>query len=361
MWEVKAKQAKAEHKAKYPNYRFRPVHNKNKDKKKDKPQSTMEDERRCEEVAQLLLEGKKGEELADAIRKLDQFRSRTPATQPGLLYAHRRSSSVPLPSDYYGPYGQVTIPPPPFLAARPASPMGRQQRMAYGQQRRPSSAGPTFFRSSWGQNQLINTSFFNNDPSPFPEPDPTLYNSFSNFNFQTSLDDQPPPYNVSEMMANLPPHEQAHDSQFSLGPLEPLAPQDILSRMYTNNATSPESNNNVTEASDLDMTGWLPSSLHQSPGLPSSHASTSSDSPPPFDGMLPLPVFAPQPMHVDQAPVPIMFGHVETIVTGDWSGHAMNFQEHNLGYHPEDGNCVDGTKFPFSSPFDFGEYVKNEA
>jgi transcription factor SOX7/8/10/18 (SOX group E/F) len=321
----------------------------------------MEDERRCEEVAQLLLEGKKGEELADALRKLDRVRSQTPVNQPGFLYTHRRSSSVPLPNDYYGPYGHVTIPPPPFLAARPASPMARQQRLTYGQQRRPSSAGPAFFRSSWGQNQLINTAFLNNDPSPLPEPDPTLYNSFSNFNFQTSPpDDQPPPYNVSELMATLPPHEQSHDSQLSLGPLEPLAPQDILARMYTNNSTPPGSNNNATETSDLDMTGWLSSSLQQSPGLPSSHTSTSSGSPQPFDGMLPLPVFAPQPMHPDQTPTSAMFCNAETIVTGDWSGHAMDFQEHSLGYQPEDGNCVDGTKFPFSSPFDFGEYVKNE-
>ncbi|EKM75303.1 hypothetical protein AGABI1DRAFT_109486 [Agaricus bisporus var. burnettii JB137-S8] len=362
VWEVKAKQAKAEHKAKYPNYRFRPVHNKNKDKKKDKVQPTMEDERRCEEVAQLLLEGKKGEELADALRRLDSVRTQTPVMQPGLLYAHRRSSSVPLPSDYYSPYGHVTIPPPPFLATRPPSPIARQQRLTFGQQRRPSSAGPVFFRSSWGQNQPINTSFLNNDPSPLPEPDPALYNSFSTFNFRTSFpdhDEQPPPYNVSELMATLPPHEQqSHDSQLALGPLEPLAPEDILSRMYTNNSTPPESNNNASDVPDLDMTSWFSSSLQQSPGLPSSHASTTSESPQPFDGMLPLPVFAPQPIHPDQTPTNAMFGNVESIVSVDWPGHPMEYEEHSLGYQPDDGNCADGSKFSFSH-FDFGDYVKN--
>ncbi|KAG6818887.1 hypothetical protein H0H93_000579, partial [Arthromyces matolae] len=110
VWEVKAKHAKAEHKARYPDYRFRPVHNKNKNSpststttsssspststntttnlsssspsspsspapnKKTKIQSTPVDERRCEEVAQLLLEGKKGDELAAAVRKLDLMR-----------------------------------------------------------------------------------------------------------------------------------------------------------------------------------------------------------------------------------------------------------------------------------------------
>ncbi|KAF9548097.1 hypothetical protein CPC08DRAFT_755392 [Agrocybe pediades] len=63
-------------------YRFRPVHNKNKNKEALDQKCDMkkmpvnnDDERRCEEVAQLLLEGKKGEDLAKAIRDLDRARS----------------------------------------------------------------------------------------------------------------------------------------------------------------------------------------------------------------------------------------------------------------------------------------------
>lgn len=155
VWEQRAKQEKAAHKIQYPHYRFRPVHNKNKKKtgegntansntKSSNPagdQQTFEEEIRCEEVTQLLLEGKKGEELAQALRDLDEKRreqltldsfhlrrSETPSTatstngpfptimsapQPsyptingglfagsnnfGPLYMHRRSSSVPLP------------------------------------------------------------------------------------------------------------------------------------------------------------------------------------------------------------------------------------------------------------------------
>ncbi|KAJ2922946.1 hypothetical protein H1R20_g14136, partial [Candolleomyces eurysporus] len=173
VWEQKAKHEKAAHKIQYPNYRFRPVHNKNKKKigtngdadnskgsstpgigstadRKDKPQPSFEEEIRCEEVTALLLEGKKGEELALALKDLetrrkmmDKFnnsidptafaRSETPSTAqsnaslpfgvvsapqptyPSMLFAsnstplylHRRSSSVPLPPtnfDWNGDY-----------------------------------------------------------------------------------------------------------------------------------------------------------------------------------------------------------------------------------------------------------------
>ena len=48
----------------YPECKFRPAHNKNEDKtRKDRTPVTMEDERQGEEVAQLLFEETKGEEL----------------------------------------------------------------------------------------------------------------------------------------------------------------------------------------------------------------------------------------------------------------------------------------------------------
>ncbi|KAJ7039955.1 hypothetical protein C8F04DRAFT_1315040 [Mycena alexandri] len=169
IWETKAKHAKAEHKLKYPDYKFRPVHNKRgaagaasaSNPAPPPPQpaprttsakgqlSPQEDERRCEEVAALLLQGKKGEELASAVRDLDWRRQAElahstpspldphyyphgPASPPsstltsshasgsasgaGSPYSlpmplqqdptwrHRRSSSVPLPNDYAYPF-----------------------------------------------------------------------------------------------------------------------------------------------------------------------------------------------------------------------------------------------------------------
>jgi len=104
VWEKRAKEEKEKHKIQYPDYRFKPVHNKNKKSglsststshnsssstssgphgssslgnsggRKEKPQQTREEELRCDQVAQLLLEGKKGEELARAVRVLDRQR-----------------------------------------------------------------------------------------------------------------------------------------------------------------------------------------------------------------------------------------------------------------------------------------------
>ncbi|KAF7345274.1 HMG box domain-containing protein [Mycena sanguinolenta] len=111
IWEVKAKHAKAEHKLKYPDYKFRPVHNKRtvsaaspaptaqpasrstSGSNAKGPLSPQEDERRCEEVAALLLQGKKGEELAWAIRDLDSRRQ-------GEL-THSAPSPVPVGVPYH--------------------------------------------------------------------------------------------------------------------------------------------------------------------------------------------------------------------------------------------------------------------
>ena len=172
--------------------------------------SQEEEERRCEQVAQLLLEGMKGEELAKAVRNLDRVReeessnSRTqhPSSSTNLAMPipmnsfnnpfgmgapsfgygmnsnsglalpasayHRRPSSVPLPphnssSDFF-PFDEyphssgqaldmsaITLPSVPFIT-RPSSPINNisrqhQQRTLLGQ-RRASSAQPVF-RRSW--------------------------------------------------------------------------------------------------------------------------------------------------------------------------------------------------------------------
>jgi transcription factor SOX7/8/10/18 (SOX group E/F) len=368
VWEIKAKQAKAEHKARYPNYRFRPVHNKNKEKKKEKMQPTPEDERRCEEVAQLLLEGKKGEQLAEAVRNLDRLRSQTPTAvmAPPPLYPHRRSSSVPLPNDYCTPFGNMPMNPQHFLESSRDS-FSRHQRMMLGQQRRPSSAGPAFFRP-WTPSANLHPHLFQHDDLQLPDPDPTLFNTFSNFNFQAPCEQQNAPFNVNELLTSLPPHAQAHDTHNSLGPLEPLAPQDILSRMYSNDPNSPfdldqavdTNNNHAIKLPDLDISSWLSadSSMNsQSPGLPSSHSSSSySGSPQPSDNCLPLPVYAPQPLHHDQTAVS-MFIKNENIVTSDMWTDAVGYGNDNLGgtlglnfagnafdFGPADSHVVDFSK-----------------
>ena len=173
VWEIRAKKAKEEHAVMYPGYRFRPVHNKDKSKKKTKTAVTLEDEERCEAVAQLLLEGKKGDELAAAIRRLDQRTTPTAMPAPHPVYPHRRSSSVPLPDSHSHP---IALPALPFLqmGSRSGSPVGnisRSARMLMGQ-RRPSSVQPIPSRS-WGT--ISPVMFSQHDVSPLPDVDSTLF------------------------------------------------------------------------------------------------------------------------------------------------------------------------------------------
>ncbi|KAH6880923.1 hypothetical protein BKA70DRAFT_1053003, partial [Coprinopsis sp. MPI-PUGE-AT-0042] len=88
VWETRAKHEKAAHKVQYPNYRFKPVHKKkgalaaaaapslaDADAASETSSSRGEEEElRCEQMTQLLLEGKKGEELAMAMKSLDDRR-----------------------------------------------------------------------------------------------------------------------------------------------------------------------------------------------------------------------------------------------------------------------------------------------
>ncbi|KAJ7275780.1 hypothetical protein C8J57DRAFT_1505088 [Mycena rebaudengoi] len=142
IWETKAKHAKAEHKLKYPDYKFRPVHNKrgapattttpsnpststsqpaprNVSGGTTKPQMTpQEDERRCEEVAALLLQGKKGEELAWAVRDLDLRRKAELAEQEPVPYHQNSKFPHPLNLDpLYYPSHNSSSPPSSSLAS----------------------------------------------------------------------------------------------------------------------------------------------------------------------------------------------------------------------------------------------------
>jgi hypothetical protein len=105
----------------YPLYRFRPVHKKKQgaaddivpplddpaNKRKEKQPTTEEDERRCDAVAQLLLEGKKGEELAQAVRNLDRERELHREMEMGYLgfdpSSRRNSYDMELGYDSRGP------------------------------------------------------------------------------------------------------------------------------------------------------------------------------------------------------------------------------------------------------------------
>ncbi|KAI6005017.1 high mobility group box domain-containing protein, partial [Pisolithus orientalis] len=71
VWREKAAAEKALHAEKYPNYRFSPIGRTTKPIKRNVRRNGIEDKKRCEKVAELLLAGKSGEELEDAVKQVD--------------------------------------------------------------------------------------------------------------------------------------------------------------------------------------------------------------------------------------------------------------------------------------------------
>ncbi|EIN08248.1 hypothetical protein PUNSTDRAFT_143890 [Punctularia strigosozonata HHB-11173 SS5] len=268
-WEKEAAAAKALHKQTYPDYKFRPIHTKHKDRagagKKDKHVLSPEEERRLEDVALLLIEGKRGAELSEAVRELDEERAKesgngsarateSPAPLPPLsppppyerqqTRFHRRSSSVPPPMQYmhhlqYQPQqpqsmgmgmgmAPIALPALPFLSSlsRPASPpVGNISRTVIGQ-RRPSSVQPIpsrpwgydFDQQPYGYEQHFHNPtadlymadapvLMQRSPSPLPEADTTIWdqNFLGSGGFsQTSAQSHPEAaFNVHGLMESL--------------------------------------------------------------------------------------------------------------------------------------------------------------
>lgn len=100
-WHAMAKVAQEEHKRKYPEYAFRPLHSKGKAESKRKVREVgPKDMKRCARIAELLVEGKKGEELSEAIAEFDKHHVPQIITRfeaPITARAYRRSSSAPVP------------------------------------------------------------------------------------------------------------------------------------------------------------------------------------------------------------------------------------------------------------------------
>ena len=175
----------------YPNYRFKPVHNKNKNKdKKSKAPLDEPDERRCEEVAQLLLEGKKGDELAAAVRRLDIDRRRDPTgslspmpfpAPSASMYPYRRSSSVPPTLYHQGIHAPIAIPTMPaflsnFSTSRPDTPVNNIARSNRAHPlRRPSSAGPSHMCTWAAPPMPFSIHDLQADPEPLPAINTSLF------------------------------------------------------------------------------------------------------------------------------------------------------------------------------------------
>ncbi|KAI0692902.1 hypothetical protein BC835DRAFT_1416270 [Cytidiella melzeri] len=340
VWDGKAKKAKAEHQKMYPDYRFRPVHNKNK-KNKSKVPVEPSDERRCEEVAQLLLEGKKGDELAAAVRRLDLDRAREatgsqspmhapmPIAMPAPFYAqHRRSSSVPPPSMYH----PIAIPTMPFFApqqdpclSRPESPLANisrsLQRMLYGQ-RRASSAEPRYY-NNWGMAPSFDPADLQTDHEPLPDVDASLFDPLF-LNTETSFG------------LHMPQHMfdgQHCDPNSNPALALQISPLDHLDNGL--NSASTWSTSAMTSADPLGNS-WmhLPYEGHSASGSPSAFSVT----PPPTEAQTPphMSMYAPSDVDYTQ------MQHVSVAESQSMEDLGMNVHHQiDMNYNPIDGSVAD--------------------
>jgi hypothetical protein len=105
VWHAKARAALADHRKRFPEYTFRPAHSKKvpSSSSADKPEKRKvrevgpKDLKRCQKIAELLVEGLKGDELDAAIQEFDKTHVPEIVTRfetPLTARAYRRSSSV---------------------------------------------------------------------------------------------------------------------------------------------------------------------------------------------------------------------------------------------------------------------------
>ncbi|KAI0942044.1 hypothetical protein AcV7_002579 [Taiwanofungus camphoratus] len=120
IWHAKAKAALEEHKRKWPEYAFRPLHTKGKGgaEKRKVREVGPKDLKRCAKIAELLVEGKKGAELDVAIQEFDRHHVPEIVTRfetPITARTYRRSSSAPVPDTEHSKL-------PTFLSETPSTP-----------------------------------------------------------------------------------------------------------------------------------------------------------------------------------------------------------------------------------------------
>lgn len=117
VWRNKAATEKAVHAIKYPNYRFHPVLRAKKPTKRRVQRNGTEDKRRCEQVAELLLAGKHGEELEVAVKEIDDTMKATTSTSSPDSRSGSSSKGIqpPCEGDFDGreiqPFRSPLLPP----------------------------------------------------------------------------------------------------------------------------------------------------------------------------------------------------------------------------------------------------------
>lgn len=100
VWHRKAKQAEAEHRIKFPQYAFKPLHSRKGGGKRKVREVGPKDQVRCAKIAEFLVQGLKGTELDAAIEEFDKSHIPTVVTRfeaPITEQSFNRPVSAPIP------------------------------------------------------------------------------------------------------------------------------------------------------------------------------------------------------------------------------------------------------------------------
>ncbi|KAG2017277.1 specific transcriptional repressor [Coprinopsis cinerea AmutBmut pab1-1] len=169
VWHAKAKVAQEEHRRKFPKYAFRPQQTKSKGgttEKRKVREVEPKDLTRCKKIAELLVQGKKGDDLKAEIEEFDKHHVPQIITRfeaPITERTFQRSSSAPIPDT------EVTAANKSFL---PKSPAAKPRKV------RSTSAQPTRCATPVQQVEPQQT-----QPAPMKQ-EPSF--DFSTFSFETA-------------------------------------------------------------------------------------------------------------------------------------------------------------------------------
>ncbi|KAJ7494627.1 hypothetical protein B0H11DRAFT_2002687 [Mycena galericulata] len=236
VWRHKALDAVAEHKRNFPTYAFRPKHRgKNaggdgpQPKSKRKVREVYQDPRRCEKIAELLVEGKKGTELDRAIQEFDKHHVPEIVTRfeaPITARAFRRSSSVPVPSsdESRGFLSGSTASSAGSSRRRRSSSVGAEARAAQDEAKQRPRAASTFpndadSAASVSDGLLTPPSFDSFSFQSKQEPDQDTFD-FSSFSF-SNVSSPAPPFGCDPLLIPMSPLESP---TFDHPQLEPSSP-----------------------------------------------------------------------------------------------------------------------------------------
>ncbi|KAI0932757.1 hypothetical protein AcW2_001287 [Taiwanofungus camphoratus] len=255
-WYKRAATEKEKHAKLHPGYRFSPVSRAEKPKKRRVKRNGQRDLARCEKVAELLLEGKGGQELEQEVKKIDAsldaaaqaenpqngtsdpgdyttivFDSKTwncPATAPTTIVNAQESNSAP-------PFRSPLLPPitDETAAHTVRTPSPLQLPVAQLPIQHMVNSLPT----DW-TNEFLAPVSDTMDPLLAPEPYYEYFNSFMPMAQPKtqSIDSAPPTFGVAEPQTTLDQIQSLLDSQTDLActPVSPLVTSNAYENWYQN-------------------------------------------------------------------------------------------------------------------------------